>query len=120
MNARQARRNAISAQLASLDVAAAPVSKVNGLIHEELLAANSMILHELDFEDLAGASPSSSDSKPGWCSPGAGAPVAPASEPRTLVHTQSFPSLRNTAAKTATTLPRLLSPRRAAEVGQGC
>ncbi|MDO8972416.1 superoxide dismutase [Reyranella sp.] len=48
------RLNAITAQLAALDVAAAPVFVVNGLKREELIAANSMIIHELYFDGLAG------------------------------------------------------------------
>jgi Fe-Mn family superoxide dismutase len=48
------RLNAITAQLASLDVAAAPVFVVNGLKREELIATNSMIIHELYFDSLAG------------------------------------------------------------------
>src|SRR5258708_30142717 len=48
------RLNAITAQLASLDFAAAPVFVVNGLKREELIAANSMIIHELYFDSLAG------------------------------------------------------------------
>src|SRR5439155_4901949 len=48
------RLNAITAQLASLDVAAAPVFVLNGLKREELIAANSMIIHELYFDGLAG------------------------------------------------------------------
>ena len=48
------RLNAITAQLASLDIAAAPVFVVNGLKREELIAANSMIIHELYFDSLAG------------------------------------------------------------------
>jgi superoxide dismutase, Fe-Mn family len=39
------RLNAITAQLAALDFATAPVFVVNGLKREELIAANSMILH---------------------------------------------------------------------------
>lgn len=46
------RLNAISAQLAGLDMATAPVFVVNGLKREELIAANSMILHELYFDGL--------------------------------------------------------------------
>ena len=41
------RLNAITDQLASLDVATAPVFVLNGLKREELIATNSMILHEL-------------------------------------------------------------------------
>ena len=48
------RLNAITAQLAALDVAAAPVFVINGLKREELIAANSMIIHELYFDSLAG------------------------------------------------------------------
>ena len=48
------RLNAITAQLASLDIAAAPVFVVNGLKRVELIAANSMIIHELYFDSLAG------------------------------------------------------------------
>lgn len=48
------RLNAIAAQLASLDMATAPVFVVNGLKREELIATNSMIIHELYFDCLAG------------------------------------------------------------------
>lgn len=52
------RLNAITADLAKLDYAAAPVYLVNGLKREELIAANSMILHELYFASLgAGGAP---------------------------------------------------------------
>jgi Fe-Mn family superoxide dismutase len=43
------RLGAISKQLAALDPAAAPGFQVNGLKREELMAWNSMILHELYF-----------------------------------------------------------------------
>jgi superoxide dismutase, Fe-Mn family len=46
------RLNAITEQLAGLDFAAAPVFVVNGLKREELIATNSMILHELFFASL--------------------------------------------------------------------
>jgi len=46
------RLNAITAQLAALDVATAPVFVLNGLKREELIATNSMILHELSFDSL--------------------------------------------------------------------
>jgi Fe-Mn family superoxide dismutase len=46
------RLNAITAQLESLDFSAAPVFVVNGLKREELIASNSMILHELYFDSL--------------------------------------------------------------------
>jgi Fe-Mn family superoxide dismutase len=48
------RLNAITAQLAELDVAKAPVFVINGLKREELVAANSMIIHELFFDSLGG------------------------------------------------------------------
>ena len=48
------RLNAITAQLAALDVAAAPVFVINGLKREELIATNSMIIHELYFDGLGG------------------------------------------------------------------
>jgi Fe-Mn family superoxide dismutase len=48
------RLNAISAQLAELDFAKAPVFQINGLKREELIATNSMILHEIYFDGLGG------------------------------------------------------------------
>jgi superoxide dismutase, Fe-Mn family len=48
------RLTAITAQLAALDIAAAPVFVVNGLKREQLIAMNSMIIHELYFDGLAG------------------------------------------------------------------
>jgi Fe-Mn family superoxide dismutase len=53
------RLNAITEQLAALDYAKAPVFTVNGLKREELIAANSMILHELYFASIG------EESKPG-------------------------------------------------------
>jgi Fe-Mn family superoxide dismutase len=49
------RLNAIDAQLADLDFSKAPNFVVNGLKREELIAANSMILHEVYFDSLGGA-----------------------------------------------------------------
>ena len=46
------RLNAIAAQLSELDFATAPVFVTNGLKREELVATNSMILHELYFDGL--------------------------------------------------------------------
>jgi superoxide dismutase, Fe-Mn family len=46
------RLNAIEEQLAALDYANAPGFVINGLKREELVAANSMILHELFFDGL--------------------------------------------------------------------
>jgi superoxide dismutase, Fe-Mn family len=46
------RLNAITAQLESLDFATASVFMINGLKREELIASNSMILHELYFDGL--------------------------------------------------------------------
>lgn len=48
------RLNAIGVQLAELDFAKAPNFVINGLKREELIAANSMILHELYFDGLGG------------------------------------------------------------------
>jgi superoxide dismutase, Fe-Mn family len=48
------RLNAITAQLAELDFVKAPIFVVNGLKREELIATNSMILHELYFDGLGG------------------------------------------------------------------
>jgi Fe-Mn family superoxide dismutase len=48
------RLNAIGMQLAELDYAKAPNFVVNGLKREELIAANSMILHEIYFDGLGG------------------------------------------------------------------
>jgi Fe-Mn family superoxide dismutase len=48
------RLGAIQAQLAALDFAAAPGFLLNGLKREELIALNSMILHEIYFAGLAG------------------------------------------------------------------
>ena len=47
------RLNAIATQLESLDFATAPVFVINGLKREELIASNSMILHELYFDGLS-------------------------------------------------------------------
>ncbi len=49
------RLNAIVVQLQALDFAAAPVFVINGLKREELIATNSMILHELYFASLGGS-----------------------------------------------------------------
>ena len=46
------RLNLIEEQLAGLDFATAPVFVVNGLKREQLIAMNSMILHEVFFEGL--------------------------------------------------------------------
>lgn len=46
------RLGAISGQIAALDPATAPVFTLNGLKREELIAWNSMILHELYFAGL--------------------------------------------------------------------
>jgi len=49
------RLGAISAQLAELDFTKAPNFVVNGLKREELIALNSMILHEAYFDSLGGS-----------------------------------------------------------------
>jgi Fe-Mn family superoxide dismutase len=46
------RLNAIVEQIAGLDFAKAPVFLINGLTREELIATNSMILHEAYFAGL--------------------------------------------------------------------
>lgn len=50
------RLSAIAAQIADLDYAKAPNFVVNGLKREELIATNSMILHEVYFDSLGGSS----------------------------------------------------------------
>jgi len=52
------RLNAIEQKLAELDWASAPIFVVNGLKREELIAANSMILHELYFDSLGSSTAS--------------------------------------------------------------
>jgi Fe-Mn family superoxide dismutase len=46
------RLNAIEEKLAELDYASAPAFVVNGLKREQLIAMNSMVLHELFFDGL--------------------------------------------------------------------
>jgi len=48
------RLNAIRSRLAALDFDSAPGFQVNGLKREELVATNSMLLHELYFSSLGG------------------------------------------------------------------
>jgi len=48
------RLNAIRNELSALDFATAPGFQVNGLKREELVATNSMLLHELYFGSLGG------------------------------------------------------------------
>src|SRR5215469_16147607 len=48
------RLNAITARLAGLDWTHAPVFEINGLKREELIAAGSVILHEIYFDSLRG------------------------------------------------------------------
>jgi Fe-Mn family superoxide dismutase len=48
------RLNTITAQLAEMDFPKTPVFVINGIKREELIAANSMILHELYFDGLGG------------------------------------------------------------------
>jgi Fe-Mn family superoxide dismutase len=51
------RLNAIRARLATLDWAHMPVFEINGLKREELIAAGSVILHEIYFDSLGGDNP---------------------------------------------------------------
>lgn len=46
------RLNAITVQVEALDFATVPGYVINGLKREELIASNSMILHELYFDGL--------------------------------------------------------------------
>ena len=46
------RLNAITKELAELDFTTAPIFVINGLKREELIAMNSMILHEIFFASL--------------------------------------------------------------------
>ena len=48
------RLNAIRAELATTTFASAPGFQLNGLKREELIATNSMLLHELYFDSLGG------------------------------------------------------------------
>jgi superoxide dismutase, Fe-Mn family len=48
------RLNAIRMRLAALDWARTPVFEINGLKREELIAAGSVVLHEIYFESLGG------------------------------------------------------------------
>jgi Fe-Mn family superoxide dismutase len=48
------RLNAIRARLAALDWVRTPVFEINGLKREELIAAGSVILHEIYFDSLGG------------------------------------------------------------------
>ena len=48
------RLTAINAQLAELEFTKAPTFVINGLKREELIAMNSMILHEVYFDNLGG------------------------------------------------------------------
>ena len=50
------RLNLIAEQLAGLDFSSAPNFLINGLKREELIASNSMILHELFFDGLGDGS----------------------------------------------------------------
>jgi superoxide dismutase, Fe-Mn family len=57
------RLNLIEEQLAGLDFGKAPGFLLNGLKREQLIAANSMILHELFFDGLGEESEPGSDLK---------------------------------------------------------
>jgi len=76
------RLNAITAQLATLEFATAPVFLVNGLKREELIATNSMILHELYFDGLGAEEEPDRTLRDAWCetsvpSNGGGASLSP-------------------------------------------
>ncbi|UCI08753.1 Fe-Mn family superoxide dismutase [Mesorhizobium sp. B1-1-8] len=55
------RLNAIEHRLDGLDWSAAPVFDINGLKREELVAANSAILHEIYFDGLGGSGDATGD-----------------------------------------------------------
>src|SRR5436190_20279961 len=55
------RLNLITEQLAGLDFASAPGYLINGLKREQLIATNSMVLHELFFDGLGDESAPDSD-----------------------------------------------------------
>lgn len=55
------RLNAIEHRLDGLDWSAAPVFDINGLKREELVAANSAILHEIYFNGLGGSGDATGD-----------------------------------------------------------
>src|SRR5882724_10209928 len=48
------RLNAIESRIGTMDWATAPVFEINGLKREELIAAGSVILHEIYFDSLGG------------------------------------------------------------------
>lgn len=52
------RLNAIEAQLAELDWPTAPTFLINGLKREQMVAMNSMLLHEVFFDSLGASQPS--------------------------------------------------------------
>ena len=58
--------NAITTRLESLDFATAAVFVINGLKREELIASNSMILHDLYFDSLGGESQPADIYKINW------------------------------------------------------
>jgi Fe-Mn family superoxide dismutase len=55
------RLNAVEGELAQVDWATAPGFVINGLKREELIAANSMILHEAYFDSLGGSGDAEGD-----------------------------------------------------------
>ena len=55
------RLNAIERRLDGIDWSAAPVFDINGLKREELVAANSAILHEIYFDGLGGSGDAGGD-----------------------------------------------------------
>lgn len=55
------RLNAIERRLDELDWSVAPVFDINGLKREELVAANSAILHEIYFDGLGGSGDAAGD-----------------------------------------------------------
>jgi Fe-Mn family superoxide dismutase len=80
------RLNAITAQLAEVDFATAPGFLINGLKREELIATNSMILHELFFASLGEASAPEGELRERWFAILAALIVGPRNFPRWARH----------------------------------
>jgi Fe-Mn family superoxide dismutase len=79
--------NAIRARLAALDWAHTPTFGINGLKREELIAATSVMLHEIYFESLGGygdSPPTHGDGDPHGALPGAPCRSNPFPGPRRL------------------------------------
>ena len=85
------RLNAIRSQLATLDFAGAPGFQLNGLKREELVATNSMLLHELYFASLGADGRTMA---PAMAGASGGLTSAAARSLRTLLPGSTWPRLR--------------------------